>query len=404
MTRPATVTAITSALAAVAVLAVAPAPARARAGARGGGSGGERNTFGDVTCAPSWPAPEPGRERFTVVNQSSRAATVYLFRADSGAIIATLRHVRARSSRMLSVTLLAGRPYAWGCDLAGYPRHVSEAQRALAQRQPGGTGPVVVPVQTGELAGPLRVYRRYVARRTARLGEQVAALRRAIAAGRLEAARRAWERAHLTWLSLGQDDGAYGAFGELGREIDGTTAGYLGGARSPDFTGFHRVEYELWGQGGLRGAGPAAEELARLLARLAAVPLADAMPTTRLGVDTWTLRCHEVLEDALRDTLSGEDDEGSHTALPDLAADVTVTRRLLGLLAPLLVPRAPGLVPTARRELARLSRETAVAERTDPDRTVARWPRRMREQIDGDLGAALETLARVPDLLAVGAT
>jgi hypothetical protein len=28
--------------------------------------------------------------------------------------------------------------------------------------------------------------------------------------------------AHLTWLKIGQDDGAYGAFGELGRAIDGT--------------------------------------------------------------------------------------------------------------------------------------------------------------------------------------
>jgi high-affinity iron transporter len=404
MRHPATVMAIASALAAAVVLAVAPAPARANAGARRGGSAGERITFGDVTCAPSWPAPEPGRDHFMIVNQSSHPAIVYLFRADSGAIIATVRHVRPRSSRMLSVTLRAGRSYAWGCDLTGYPRHVSEAQRALAQRQPGGTGPIVVPVQTGELAGPLRAYRRYVARRIVRLSEQVATLRHLIAAGRLVPARRAWERAHLTWLSLGQDDGAYGAFGELGREIDGTIAGDAGGARSPDFTGFHRVEYELWGHGGLRGAGPAAQELGRLVTRLEAVPLAGAMPMTRVGVDTWTLRCHEVLEDALRDTLSGEDDEGSHTALPDLAADVAVTRRLLGLLAPLLVPRAPGLVPTARRELARLSRETMVAERTDPGRAVARWPRPMREQIDGDLGAALETLARVPDLLAVGVT
>jgi high-affinity iron transporter len=404
MSRAATVVVTASACAAALALTVACGPARARAGGRPGAAGGERITFGDVTCAPSWPAPQPGSDRFEVANQSSRVATVYLFRADSGAIVATLHHLRPGTVRELSATLRAGRPYAWGCDLAGYPRHVSEAQRALAERQPGGSGPVVVPVQTGQLAGPLRTYRRYVARRITRLGRQVGALRSAIAVGRLMPARRAWERAHLTWLSIGQDDGAYGAFGALGRSIDGTTAGYVGGARNPDFTGFHRVEYALWSHGGTGAAGPAAAELSRLVGKLSAMSLTQAMPATRAGVDTWTLRCHEVLEDALRDTLSGEDDEGSHTALPDLAADVAVTRRLLRLLSPLLAPRSPRLAPTAHRDLARLGRTLVVAERKDPDRAVARWPRAMRERIDGEVGAALQTLAPIPDLLAVGTT
>ena len=401
MRHAATVAGTTAAFAAAVAIAVAPAVARG-SGQRGGG--GEQITFGDVTCAPSWPPPQPGRDRFSVENQSSRVATVYLFRADSGAIVARLRHVRPGTVREVSATLQAGRPYAWGCDLAGYPRHVSEAQRALTTRQPGGTGPVVVPVQTEQLAGPLRAYRRYVARRIARLRRQVGELRGAVDGGRLVPARRVWERAHLTWLSIGQDDGAYSAFGALGRAIDGTTAGYIGGARNPDFTGFHRVEYALWGHGGTRGARPAAAELQRLVGKLSAMRLAAVMPATRSGVDTWTLRCHEVLEDALRDTLSGEDDEGSHTALADLGADVAVTRRLLGLLSPLLVPRSPALVPAARLDLSRLARELARAQRADPDRAVARWPRSMRERIDGDVGAALETLAPVPDLLAVGST
>jgi high-affinity iron transporter len=401
MSRAATVAVIASALAGAAAVAVAPAVARGRSGRR---AAGVRITFGNVTCAPGWPAPQPGRDHFEVANRSSRVATVYLFRADSGAIVGSLRRVRSGTVRELSATLDAGRPYAWGCDLAGYPRHVSESQRALSARQPGGSGPVVVPVQTEQLAGPLRAYRRYVARRIARLRHQVAQLRGAIMDGRLAPARRAWERAHLSWLSIGQDDGDYGAFGALGRAIDGTAAGYVGGARNPDFTGFHRVEYALWGHGGTHAARPPAAKLARLVTKLSAIRLAQAMPVTRTGVDTWTLRCHEVLEDAARDTLSGEDDEGGHTALPDLAADVAVTRRLLRLLSPLLVPRSPRLVPTARRDLARLGRELAQAQQADPDQAIARWPRAMRERIDGELGAALQTLAPVPDLLAVGTT
>ena len=50
------------------------------------------------------------------------------------------------------------------------------------------------------------------------------------------------------------------------------------------------------------------------------------LPATKLGLTNWTLRPHEVLEDALRDSLTGDDDYGSHTDLDSIAADVSVTR------------------------------------------------------------------------------
>lgn len=145
-------------------------------------AGPERITFGDVTCAPGWPPPNPGRDVFQVVNQSSRTATVYLFRADSGRIVAMLTSLESGTSRRLTVTLTPG-PYAWGCDLDGYPRHVSEADKVTGHRQAGGTGPVVVPVGPNELIGPLRAYRSYVAGRLATLVTQVGALRLAVDAG-----------------------------------------------------------------------------------------------------------------------------------------------------------------------------------------------------------------------------
>jgi hypothetical protein len=59
----------------------------------------------------------------------------------------------------LTVRLSPG-VYAWGCDLDGLPRHVSEAARVTAHPTAGGNGPRVVPVQTNELARPIRAYRR----------------------------------------------------------------------------------------------------------------------------------------------------------------------------------------------------------------------------------------------------
>ena len=48
------------------------------------------------------------------------------------------------------------------------------------------------------------------------LRAQVAALSAATASGNLPKAKATWLDAHVTWLEIGQDDGAYGCFGPLG--------------------------------------------------------------------------------------------------------------------------------------------------------------------------------------------
>jgi high-affinity iron transporter len=385
----------------VALPAIAAAIGALTLGATAAAAAPERITFGNVTCAPAWPPPNPGRDTFLVANRSNRVATVYLFRADSGRIIATIKRLRAGASQRLTATLTPG-PYAWGCDLRGYPEHVSEADKVVGHRQAGGTGPPIVPTNPQELLGPLVGYRHYVAAKLETLAAEVTALRAAIGSGDTAASQSAWLTAHETWLEIGQDDGAYGAFGNLGREIDGTSAGLVGGVSSRRFTGFHKVELDLWTRHDLASAGTDAALLAQLIAEVSKLRVAAVFPVTRLALTNWTLRCHEVLEDALRDSLTGDDDYGSHTDLQSVVADVAATRELLGLLAPLLRPRKPALVGTAHRQLTRLDR--VIAASGDDGTAIAALPRITRERVDAAAGAALETLAPIPDLLRIGNT
>ena len=84
------------------------------------------------------------------------------------------------------------------------------------------------------------------------------------------------------------------------------------------------------------------------------------------------LRCHEILEDAPRDTLTDADDYGSHTELASLGADVEATHEMLTALTGLIAPPAPQIVRAGTRELA---------------------------AVDGAVDAAVETLAPVSELL-----
>jgi high-affinity iron transporter len=391
-------------LAAAALVAVAAAIGVATASARQPAArtaAAQRITFGNVTCAPGWGAPNPGRARFAVANRSGHVATIYLFRATSGAIVGQIGALEPGRTRMLTVRLRPG-PYAWGCDLRGMPRHVSDAARVPVHGQLGGPGPKPIPLLTGEIAGQMRTYRGNVARQIGVLQAQVATLVQDLRNRDLAASESAWLTAHLTWLDIGQDDGAYGAFGDLGRQIDGTAAGLVDGTADPGFTGFHRVEFDLWRLGDLAAATRDAAVLASRVQVLARQKLATELPLTPLGLSTWTLRPHEILEDALRDSLSGNDDYGSGTGLASVTADVAITHELLTLLEPALAPRSPRLVATARRQL------TAVVSAIDATRANGRWiavaalTPAQRERVDAAVGAALETLAPIPDVLKVG--
>jgi high-affinity iron transporter len=196
----------------------------------------------------------------------------------------------------------------------------------------------------------------------------------------------------------------HGAFGELGRQIDGTTAGLERGTADPGFTGFHKVELDLWTRHDAAAAARDAAWLEALVARLTPARIAAALPTDAASLAAWTLLCHEVLEDALRDSLTGEDDYGSGTDLASVTADIDATREMLTLLAPLLTPRAPYLVATASAQLRTLTEAVSAGEVRGRWVPVASLPEAERERVNAAVGAALETLARVPDLLALGGT
>jgi hypothetical protein len=247
--------------------------------------------------------------------------------------------------------------------------------------------------------GPLIAYRGYVTQQLSTVRSDAGALAGAISAGDVALAESDWLNAHMAWLELGQDDGAYGCFGELGGEIDGTAAGLLGGAASSQFTGLHKIEFDLWTDGNRTAAAADTAALQQLLTALVAVPLGTELPTTQTGAANWVLRPHEILEDAMRDTLTGDDDYGSGTGLASIAADVSATEKLLGLLAPVLDPLAPHLIPRASGRLS------AVLTAVDQGEVNGGWvavndlSTTTREQLDAAVGAALETLAPIPDLL-----
>ena len=126
--------------------------------------------------------------------------------------------------------------------------------------------------------------------------------------------------------------------------VDGLPDGLPGGVNDSGFTGLHRLEYGLWHGQDAAPLLPIANRLATDVAAVSAHlddPDLAGYPTNLL------LRAHEILEDALRDHLSGIDDEGAGAAFAETSADLDATRAVLGELEPMLDSHDPSLVPTA---------------------------------------------------------
>ena len=349
-------------------------------------------------CAPEWTAAQSGTRTFTIDNRSGLAGEINLDDA-SGAVVGEIETIGPGTSAPLTATLGSG-TYSFKCFMGSLPVTASQpVQVTSGGNDAAGAAPVAVkPVTVGELTGPNNEYRAYAARQLAGLATDVARLETDLRHDDAAAARRDWLAAQLDWERVGA---SYDSFGDLGLAVDGLPDGLVNGVGDTGFTGLHRLEYGLWHGQSAATLLPVAQVLASNVARVQ-----QNLGSADLAGDPANLpvRAHEILEDALRDHLSGIDDQGGGAAFAMSYADVQITRAVLGYLTPLINARQPGLAATARSQLDTL-RQALLATRVDgqwQSLSAASGP--ARHNVDAAIGAVLETLASVPDLLEVPPT
>jgi high-affinity iron transporter len=358
-------------------------------------------------CAPNWTAATGGTQTFTVENQSGLPGEINLDDT-SGDIVAEIETIGPATSAQLTATLSNG-TYVFKCFMGSLPATASEpvqvtgaADNSAASKSlssPVSSGPVAVrPVTVAELAGPNQEYQAYAALQLADLAQAVTRIQADLRDSDVTAAKADWLTAQLDWERVGA---SYDSFGSLGLAVDGLPGGLPGGVSDKDFTGLHRLEYGLWHGQDAASLMPVAATLAGNVALVRKNLNSDdlAGDPTNLPV-----RTHEILEDALRDHLSGIDDQGGNAAFAQTYADLQVTAAVLGYLTPLLNAREPGLPSIADGEITILRQALLATEADGHWESLSSAPLSARERVDSAIGALLETLSAVPDLLEIPPT
>jgi iron uptake system EfeUOB component EfeO/EfeM len=270
----------------------------------------------------------------------------------------------------------------------------ADAKRNGAAGQDGEPpSPDLVPLASAAFDRPIARYRTYAAAQLGAMLEDLATLQSALRSGSLVPARAAWAAAYTHYLHLGA---VYGAFGELNQAIDGNPGGLPGGVEDPHFTGLHRLELGLW-----HGATPPRRLLgttARLTANVRS--LRRRLPSEQITPLEYATRAHEILEDAIRDLLSGVDVPWSHDGVLATAAGVDATEELIATLRPLLDGREDA-IEVVDSALARLDRVLAELCRAHHGHwpTLEQLGQDESEQLNGAVGGAAEALDLVPGAL-----
>ncbi|WP_019200754.1 iron uptake transporter permease EfeU [Tsukamurella sp. 1534] len=350
-------------------------------------------TVTEAECARGFTGAGPGPQRVTVTNKSGKSGEVTL--VDGGdAVVGEIETLGPATTADLSATLGNG-TYQFVCYMAG--EKPTRSEQFTVSGAAGEAPKAVSRVTEDDLDAANAKYQDYVLSVLPGVESALGRVKAALTGGDTAGAERAWLDAMTAWERVGA---SYNSFGDAGTAVAGLPDGFAGGVRDPEFSGIRRIEYGLFTAGEAPGALAAqvdttVEGLRKVRADLRSDDVAG-------DPITLTKRAQEILEDALRDHLTGVSDQGSHSGYAATAADVDVTRSVLTILEPLLAPRAPDLVSTARRELDDVTRALDAVKR--PDGTYPPLdapPLAQRQKINGTVGQALETLSAVPNLLEI---
>ncbi len=339
-------------------------------------------------CAPGWQPPRSGPMMFQVSNQTATTVDVQLLATGTQRVYAEIPTLGPGTTRPLGVTLGPGR-YTWQC--ASLTNEIDTSNPATVTGPPVKSTAWYVPVNPDDLGAAVDTYRASATTGLTTLVADTDSLEQLVDADQVMAAKAQWLVAHLDYERLGA---AYDTFGPFDDEINGRADGLPQGVNDPKFTGFLRLEYGLWNNQPAAQLSAVADQLDVFVHGLEA-----AFPHQEMLETDLPLRAHEILENALQFEMTADTDEGGHTNLATVRANVDGTETTLNALAPLLTTRDPKLLASAQSGL------TALGQRLDTYDGPAGWTpvqsltTAQREQLDGAISSLLEELSLIPGSL-----
>jgi iron uptake system component EfeO len=278
----------------------------------------------DTACQVSTGEAPAGTITFNITNGGSKVTEFYLY-GTGDRIMGEVENIGPGLSRQLIVEVPDGGTYTTECK----PGMVGDGIRAPFTV----TGAAARSIDTNaKLAEATAGYKRYTTSQIEALVPKTQEFVDAVKAGDVEKAKALYPVARTYWERI---EPVAESFGDIDPKVDGRDDGEPG----VEFTGFHRLEKDLW-QDGLK---PDSSQMAdRLMADIK--DLQARVSTVELTPVQLANGAKELLDEVATGKITGEEDRYSHTDLWDFAANLEGSEAAVQALRPYLTEADPELV------------------------------------------------------------
>ncbi|MBG6102421.1 iron uptake system protein EfeO [Micromonospora vinacea] len=272
-----------------------------------------------------------GTATFKITNSGAKVTEFYVY-ADGDRVMGEVENIAPGLSRELHVELPAG-TYQTACKPGMSGKGIRGALKVSGSAQP-----LTADAALGDATDN---YQRYVKSQTAALLDKTEEFVAAVKAGDVAKSKALYPVARTYWERI---EPVAEIFGDLDPKIDGREEVIEEGM---EFTGFHRIEKDLWQSGDISKDGPIADRLLVDVKEIVAKANAEKLSPLQLANGA-----KELLDEVASGKITGEEDRYSHTDLWDFAANLEGSKAAVSALRPALQQRSPELVTQLDTEFA----------------------------------------------------
>ncbi|MDQ1202558.1 MULTISPECIES: iron uptake system protein EfeO [unclassified Rhodococcus (in: high G+C Gram-positive bacteria)] len=296
----------------------------------------------DSSCDVGTTSAQTGSSTFQVTNNGSKVTEFYVY-GEGDRVMGEIENIGPGVSRQLIVALPEPATYQTACK----PGMVGDGLRGDFVV----TGDAKESDADGTLAEAADGYKRYVVSQVTALQETTGSFVTAVTSGDVEGAKAQFPLVRTYYERI--EPVAESFPDDLDPRIDLREPDVEPGA---EWTGFHRLEKDLWAQGLQPDTNAIAAQLKADVDELVA-----GVQSPDFVIDPITVAggAQGLLDEVAQTKITGEEDFFSHTDLYDFQANVDGSQAAVAALAPVLSERNPELASTIEQRFAELDTELA---------------------------------------------
>lgn len=333
----------------------------------------------DTECKVAVSEVPAGTSTFAITNGGSKVTEFYVYAAGDR-VLAEVENIVPGLTRELIAELPAG-TYETACKPGMIGKGIRNPLKVTGEHKPL--------TADAKLAEATRSYQRYVKSQSDTLLVKTQEFVDAVKAGDIGKAKELFPVSRTYWERI---EPVAEIFGDLDPAIDAREADLADGE---EWTGFHKIEKDLWITKDVSEDGPVADKLIADVKTI--VTKANAAELTPLNLANGA---KELLDEVATGKITGEEDTWSHTDLWDFDANLQGSKAAVQALRPVLEERAPDLVKTLDEKFAAAEAELGEHRKGDGWRLHDELSKSELKSLSDVINALAEPISKIAPIVA----